>query len=353
MRHQKRGSRMENSLVFGKTFFILIIDRPLTIQDNRKNKTTMAPENESPFLKGFETCKILRPSIAYRQACSSYPYRISELVFGSLLAAYILGFVSVGTSQLHSADAAFYKTFCDALVYMSICCSFSFLTAALYSVYHHSILTMPNVPISDLTTDFLIAISQAVFFGISIIWPSAFFICLGLLLLLVFMRQEIKFRALAKFYYNRLGVVNTTASTTENSVRDDSKKIPRKFHDLFQEKLKPIKLLDGWGPVKAPQYAYAVVLILLGIGILLIYWIKPLSALINATPPKWTDVVEFKVIRGIVYPIVGLIFFVRTKKILQEKSTALDDWGQKNIEKMDAPAAELARAVKNSPIKNL
>src|SRR5687768_5988923 len=85
------------------------------------------------FLEGFEDCEILRPSKAYQQACASYPYRISELVFGSLLASYILGFINVAGASATGADAPKGMALVAVvLTYLTISFSFSLLTAAFY-----------------------------------------------------------------------------------------------------------------------------------------------------------------------------------------------------------------------------
>ena len=300
----------------------------------------MAQDIKSPFLEGFEDYQILRPSVAYHQARASYPVRISELVFGSLLASYILGFVSVGANQLTWGKMERLDLISDAVVYMTICCSFSFLTAALYTVYHNSILTMPNVPISDLTTDFLIAISQAIFFGISIVWPDTFLFCLALLLLLVFFRQETKFRALARYFYKKLDVQDGTGPAGDG-VRDKPKSKTKPLYVGFRDKIKQQQLLHGWGPVVFGHYASAVTLLILGVlAIAVPGWL-------SKSPLEFVKSVDAKNVRAIIYLGFGVVFFTRTKKILQSKSVALDDYGQQIIEKMDSAASDLARAIKN------
>lgn len=308
----------------------------------------MAEENQQRFLEGFEGYSILRPSYAYDQSCESYPFRISELVFGSLLASYILGFIAV-SSLLNTFDEGFLDTSSDVVSYLAISCSFSFLTAALYSVYHHSILTMPNVPISDLTTDFFIAMSQAILFGFSIIWPNSFFICLALLLFMVFLRQEVKFRALAVFFYTRLEVQVVPEIPPQPEARDASAKKPKKpkkTHDLFREKLSGLKVLEGWGPVKSSQYFYAGLLLVFGVLIVLLYWFKTNGFVTDYRLIKCLST-HFKLVRAIIFAGGGLILILRTRHILQEKSTAVDDSGQRIIQKMDAPAARLARSIKS------
>lgn len=62
------------------------------------------------------------PSKAYQSACGSYTYRLSELIFGSLLAAYILGFVSF------AANSGFFQILQALIISVTFC----YLTAAYY-----------------------------------------------------------------------------------------------------------------------------------------------------------------------------------------------------------------------------
>ncbi len=309
----------------------------------------MKSEDQNRFLSGFEG-KILRPSEAYEQARSSYPYRISELVFGGLLASYILGFVSVGVVESTSPNSTPWQIFFNTLVYLIICCSFSFLTAALYSVYHNSILTMPNVRISDLTTDFSIAISQAVFFGIAIIWPSSFLICLGASLLLVLWRQKVKFQALARFFHEKIGL----ESDAKKTIRDSEQlKRNSKFYSSFHEKLAAVGLSDRWGHVGTSRYVGAIFLIFFGVLTIGGFWLRHFC---QTTPnlsgwSKYLSGAKYEAIRGIIYTVVGYFFIRSTWEILKKKSEAFDDMGQNIIKKMDEPATRLANSVKDSFIE--
>jgi hypothetical protein len=72
---------------------------------------------------------------------------------------------------------------------MAISAIFALMTACYYITYHHTVLTMPHIPEGNLRVDFLIAISQAGLFGLSIIFPKAFPIFLGISLYQVARRQ--------------------------------------------------------------------------------------------------------------------------------------------------------------------
>jgi hypothetical protein len=317
---------------------------------NGINSHIMAEEikSESPYLPGYESSKILRPSFAYTQACLSYPCKVSEMVFGSLLASYILGLLTAGP-EMRASD----HPICSVLMYLSISCSFSFLTATLYTVYHNSILTMPNVPLSDLTTDFALAIGQAVAFGISVIFPATFCFCIGLVLLSAFWRQEMKFRALAEFFYDRLGIKMEDNSSKTTSARETIKSKPEKIRHLFREKVRPIPSLDGWGPVRTWQYVGAVALVAVGVWIFLIhldYMPIPVPHQFKDTfqsqsPTIYNEVYNEMTAWGIIYGVVSLFVFLGTWKILKKKSIALEEDGRRTVERMDLGAKQLADAI--------
>src|SRR5437868_7048229 len=113
-----------------------------------------------------------KPSEAYREAISSLVYRLSELMFGSLLAAYSLGFVaSIGAHGSQLSAAGRWGTglrnlqyICISITFTCISITFAYLTTSFYLTYHKGILTMPQLPLERLGKDFAIAFFQAVIF---------------------------------------------------------------------------------------------------------------------------------------------------------------------------------------------
>ncbi len=118
----------------------------------------------------------LLPSEAYRQATSSLVYRLSELMFGSLLAAYCLGFVGAIAAAEASLPSVYRPLGIWLLATQYICISlmFTYLTTSFYLTYHVGILTQPRLPFDSLGLDFTIAVLQAVFFGLSLLLPALF-----------------------------------------------------------------------------------------------------------------------------------------------------------------------------------
>jgi len=123
----------------------------------------------------------LLPSEAYRQATGSLVYRLSELMFGSLLAAYCLGFVGAIAAAQGSQLSAHGPLGVGLLATQYVCISimFTYLTTSFYLTYHVGILTQPRVPFASLRLDFTIAVLQAVFFGFSLLLPALFPILLA------------------------------------------------------------------------------------------------------------------------------------------------------------------------------
>lgn len=297
------------------------------------------PAEESPFLDGFQ--RILKPSFAYLQACQSYPCRISELVFGSLLASYILGFVSVGASRV-TAEVDTNVAVATVLIYLSISVTFSYLTAGFYTTYHKSILTMPNVPLDDLTNDFSLAICQAVFFGISMIWIETYLFFVGLLLIIVFVRQGRKVASLATFFMERVG----TTPDPELRPTDTAKKDITAFVDAATKISKENKgHLDGWIPVSSKRYIYASIILV--IGVVIVY------VLHGTIPSKWTEFYtrwnfDVKWVLAVVYIVVGYFLLNRSQATIKRNSVALDKLGKPVVREMDPVAQKLATMLKQA-----
>ena len=125
--------------------------------------------------------KLRPPSESYREATRSLVYRLSELMFGSLLAAYTLGFV--GAIAAHGNELYAHGTYGVILLafqYASISITFAYLTTSFYLTYHVGILTMPQLPFDRLGRDFTIAVLHSVFFGLSVLQPALFVLLLGI-----------------------------------------------------------------------------------------------------------------------------------------------------------------------------
>ncbi len=155
--------------------------------------------------------KIRYPTIAYDETQRSIVYRLSELMFGSLLASYILGFIgfearAIDTERLIPWLLTDIQHLLEALQYIFISVTFAYVTAGLYVSYHAGILTMPQRQFKAVWADFLLAIMQAVLFGVVMLEPSLFVACLGVLLVIVFIRKEFAHRELREFLYSILQI---------------------------------------------------------------------------------------------------------------------------------------------------
>ncbi|MBS1618617.1 MAG: hypothetical protein JST76_08865, partial [Bacteroidetes bacterium] len=180
------------------------------------------------------------PSDAYRKNCASYTYRISELVFGSLLAAYILGFINTGVGMVHSVvfptSWSLLAAYFDLLDYVCISVSFALLTASTYITYHNSILTMPSIRVGNLRIDFILAISQAVLFGFSNLFPHTFLMWLSLSLIILIKRQRTLQTQLALSINHRFSSAATNTNGEEMFILSRKARTRRnKVRETFNE----------------------------------------------------------------------------------------------------------------------
>src|SRR5690348_6251871 len=97
-----------------------------------------------------------QPSDAYQQASKSLVYRLSEQMFGSLLASYGLGFLGFLALHATSAKGAWHAVTLT-VVYLSISLTYAYATVGLYLTYHAGILTMHHMPLENLRYDFFLA----------------------------------------------------------------------------------------------------------------------------------------------------------------------------------------------------
>ncbi len=197
------------------------------------------------------------PSQAYREATLSLVYRLSELTFGSLLAAYSLGFVgAIATHWAEMSQNGIPGKLLLSMQYASISITFAYVTTSFYLTYHAGILTMPQMPLHHLRIDFSLAIVQALFFGLSILQPLLFPILLGINLRLTGWRQTHEHKELAKVLYERI--------CTEK--RPDAEKFRIGFQKLLRE---GFPKLSAWAPAGQDILTGALKMIALGSAVAL------------------------------------------------------------------------------------
>ena len=210
-----------------------------------------------------------KPSEAYQQAFASPVYRLSELMFGSLLAAYVLGFIgfAAGYSTPAVSSVAGEPTLIWNLVlfrapYLFISIAFAYVTAGFYVSYHAGILTMHHMPLENLRFDFALALSQALLFGVSMLHPLLFPALLGFTLILAVLRQRQEHRALVESVavqrhpFPAGGDPRMRKSASRDSIR--------KTRDNLRKLLKEEKfsLLRVWREVPMMLLLYAAILII-------------------------------------------------------------------------------------------
>jgi len=150
---------------------------------------------------------------AFRNARESLIYRFSESVFASLLAAYIITFVSLAAPEFYSHPASFTQphynegtvplSLGDIAIFdkqwgklidlASVCLAYTFLTTAMFLKYNMAILTLPTYDLRLASRDFSFAVFQAAAFSISVIWPFLLPLTLSLIIFLslAILRYEI------------------------------------------------------------------------------------------------------------------------------------------------------------------
>ncbi len=167
--------------------------------------------NTSSFsLNVSEVKNDMLPSVAYKLATDSAVYRPSELMFGSLLASYILGFIGLVLSRVALINptpidpSGFFVLALYLVQYVAISITFAYLTAGFYLTYHAGILTMHHMPLENLRSDFLLALIQALAFGVSMLAPVLFPIVIGLNLILAYLRQVREHRRHTRNFYEDL-----------------------------------------------------------------------------------------------------------------------------------------------------
>lgn len=207
------------------------------------------------------------PSEAYSEATRSLVYRLSELTFGSLLAAYSLGFVGAiagrwGEMTMHG----FWGIVLPSAQYAAISITFAYLTTSFYLMYHAGILTMPQMPLYRLRVDFTLAIVQALFFGFSMLRPWLFPILLGINFILTINRQNNECEKLTEFLYDKICKPRGRVDLDKFRVG-----LKRLLREDFTE-------LSGWRPIGWWIWVWAVIIFVIGLAV---------GYLVVELPPDW------------------------------------------------------------------
>ena len=190
----------------------------------------VANDSGDGLLREGPTYGLTPPSKAHREAIGSVVYRLSELMFGSLLASYVLGFIGFSAPKTAAAfaDGNIVVLYPEVLTYLFVSMSFAYLTAGLYISYHAGILTMPHLPFSNLRWDYLIALLHSVLFGISMLLPLWLPLCVGFVVLFAIMRQYGEYKELVY----TLKDINPTSNQGEHRGKNIN---PTGKHEEYRE----------------------------------------------------------------------------------------------------------------------
>ena len=111
------------------------------------------------------------PLAAYEQSRDSLVYRLSEAMFASLLASYIIGFTGRTNEIWSGVEAPTWKAISETCSVLFVSLTFAFLTTAIYVKYNMAILTLHTYSLRFASRDFFMAVSQGILFGFSMVWP--------------------------------------------------------------------------------------------------------------------------------------------------------------------------------------
>lgn len=201
------------------------------------------------------------PSKAYERARSTIVYRLSEAMFASLLATYIIGFISFlgpiwetarwetvgwgteepGTEEPGTEEAGtdegeteeevkLYECVFHTVSLLSVSLVFSFMTAAIYLIYNMSILTMASYDERVGSRDFVFAVSQGLLFGFAIVFPWGLAIAAGALLIVGIIIKYIEHGRLVSYF--RKTVLTCKAPTSEGGgVSDHDRQMAKRIRE--------------------------------------------------------------------------------------------------------------------------
>jgi hypothetical protein len=163
-------------------------------------------------------------------------------MFGSLLAAYSLGFIGAIAAYGDQLSAnGLFGVVLLTVQYACISLAFAFLTTSFYLTYHVGMLTMPQLPFDRLGMDFTIAVIQALFFGFSMLWPALFTVLLGVNILMSIKRKDHEYERLSRRLLDKYCPKH----------RDNSRRALRRFRKELSKHLHSESKgqLSGWAPV--------------------------------------------------------------------------------------------------------
>lgn len=240
------------------------------------------------------------PSRNYREARESGVNRLSELMFGSLLASYVLGFiaflvaaqpraisqalplggpatVAAATSPtiepgpsvsipLQSDEPGYARLprLIPYLFYVLISLSFTYLTVAMYVTYHVGILTMPHTPLERLAFDFALSLLPALCFGLAMVVPALYITLVTVTLTATLVRQAYEIRKLIEHLERQYPRASSTTTEVQGAAARAGEQVRRQRFSEIRRCLRGNAVLSGWQPVRG--WVWAGHALLLGIA---------------------------------------------------------------------------------------
>jgi hypothetical protein len=128
------------------------------------------------------------PSEAYKNNRRTLPYRLSELVFGSLLASFIIGFITFAPT-IQISDGYTLLGLSQILQVLSISAIYTLYTSTMYMTYHQNILHIPAKK-SNSSYDFMLAALLGFSYGATSFDPLLTFPLIPLSLFLAYWRAR-------------------------------------------------------------------------------------------------------------------------------------------------------------------
>lgn len=264
------------------------------------------------------------PRVAYRDAIHSPVYRLSELMFGSLLAAYVLGFITFAAAAAGGIAQFSWDRVLNALPFLFVSVSYAYITAGMYVSYHAGILTMNHMPLGRLSFDFMVALAQAVAFGVAMLDPVLFPASIGATLAIAIWRQQVEHRRHVDSFYSK--------PTAEYRVdpEEPRRRFRKKFDQLLKDKVR-FKLLLGWESAPGPRSGQAFVL--LGVSVLTFISVR-------ATPPDaWWQLPRAPTLCAISGGVFAIVWY-KVHQILTDNAALL-----LNLDKMDEQFDDFSTAL--------
>ncbi len=203
----------------------------------------------------------MTPKQAYENAQKSLFYRLSELVFGSLLASFILGFIAFSSTTL--IDSSSWKiSLITGATYLLISLSFSYFTAGTYIIFHAGILTLPSYAHSRAKRDFGFSLCLAIAFGIIMLMPANFTLLIGFLILYSYLILRREHTSLVDdlVTYKNSKRSPTLAKDVDKDSDNDRKILYSEISSIIEN-----SKLKRWKKPKWTDYTIAVSLIISGL----------------------------------------------------------------------------------------